>query len=115
MKVFFEKLVDGRYVDQKRLRIPDDKAYAVRLGPPNDPEYVEEMSTVAAIYIRPQLPVYLPTDSLWLQKALSPTSVGPLLVGKGSIVELSAGPVREGTMDKYTTEALKPLRAAPAS
>ena len=45
MKVFFEKLVDGQYVDQKRLPdIPDDKAYArAAKAYPNDPDYVEQM------------------------------------------------------------------------
>lgn len=45
MKVFFERLVDGQYVDQKRLAdIPDDKAYArAAKAYPDDPEYVERM------------------------------------------------------------------------
>lgn len=45
MKVFFEEVVNGQYVNKKRLAdIPDDKAYArAHKAYPNDKEYVEEM------------------------------------------------------------------------
>jgi len=45
VKVFFEALVNGEYVDKKRLAdIPDNVAYARALKAyPDDKEYVESM------------------------------------------------------------------------